>query len=106
MPFSFHGQYVIGLIFFLLNLSLFVCMVTMMIMRFRNHPEMLWASVLHPTERLFVPAAVVSFGTILLNVSQYGPGKGGHWLNNVVVVLYWIDAALAFIASMGIYLIM
>ena len=68
---------------------------------------MLKASILHPTERLFLPAAVVSFGTILLNISQYGPNHGpGHWLNEAVAVLFWLDAGLAILASTGVYLVM
>lgn len=78
----------------------------MISIRFYSHPETFRASFLHPTERLFIPAAVVSFGTILLNVSQYGPGHAGDWLTNAVVVLFWVDVALALIASMGVYLIM
>ena len=78
----------------------------MISLRFYCHPETFKASFLHPTERLFIPAAVVSFGTVLLNISQYGPGHAGDWLNNAVVVLFWVDVGLALIASTGIYLIM
>ena len=68
------------------------------------YPETLRASLTHPTESLFMPAAVVSFGTILLNISQYGLYNVGPWLNQAVHVLFWIDAALAIIASSGTYL--
>ena len=79
----------------------------MISLRFHYYPGSLRASFLHPTERVFVPTAVVSFGTILLNLSQYGPNNmAGHWISNAAAVLYWIDVALAFLASMGIYLIM
>ena len=78
----------------------------MISMRFHYHPETFKASFLHPTERLFVPAAVVSFGTILINISQYGISKTGPWLSSTVLVTFWIDAALAIIASNGIYLLM
>ena len=78
----------------------------MISLRFYIHPETFKASILHPTERLFLPAAVVSFGTILLNISQYGPNHVGHWLNDAVAVLFWMDAALAIVASMGVYLVM
>lgn len=78
----------------------------MISLRFYIHPETFKASILHPTERLFIPAAVVSFGTILLNISQYGPNRAGLWLNEAVAILYWLDAALALLASMGVYLVM
>jgi hypothetical protein len=55
---------------------------------------------------LFVPASIVSFGTILINISQYGPEATGPWLRYAVGVLFWIDAALAVIFSAGIYLLL
>ncbi len=61
---------------------------------------------MHPSERLFMPASVVSFGTILINISQYGLLKTGPWLSRAVLVMFWIDAALALISSAGIYLLM
>ncbi|KAG8529852.1 uncharacterized protein KY384_005333 [Bacidia gigantensis] len=107
MPFRFPGLYAIGIIFFLLNIVLFLVNVAMISLRFYSYPETFKASILHPTERLFMPAAIVSFGTILLNISQYGPNHGpGHWLNDAITVLFWIDAALAILASMGVYLVM
>lgn len=106
MPYRFPGLDTIGLFFFILNIIIFLISVLMLCLRFYDHPEMFKASILHPTERLFVPSAVVSFGTVLLNISQYGPHRTGPWLNEAIFVLFWIDAALAFLASMGIYLIM
>ena len=61
---------------------------------------------MHPSERLFMPAAVVSFGTILINISQYGLSKSGPWLSRGVLVLFWLDATLALVSSAGIYLLM
>ena len=106
MPFRFHGLETLGVIFFLLNIALFILNIVMISLRFYCYPETFKASILHPTERLFIPAAVVSFGTILLNISQYGPNRAGHWLNEAVTVCFWIDAVLAVLSSMGVYLVM
>lgn len=106
MPFRFRGLYAIGVIFFLLNIVLFIINVVMISLRFYIHPETFKASILHPTERLFIPAAVASFGTILLNISQYGPNRAGHWLNEAIAICFWIDVALALLSSMGVYLVM
>ena len=107
VPFRFSGLYAIGVAFFLFNVVLFMFNILMISVRFYLHPEMFKASILHPTERLFMPAAVVSFGTVLLNISQYGPNHGlGIWLNEAVAVLFWLDATLAVLASTGVYLIM
>jgi tellurite resistance protein TehA-like permease len=74
--------------------------------RFYFYPYTFRASFLHPTESLFVPASVVSFGTILINISQYGPDHTEYWLAHAVGVLFWIDAALAVVFSAGIYLLL
>jgi tellurite resistance protein TehA-like permease len=106
VPFRFSGLETIGTIFFLFNVFLFVLNCTLISLRFYTYPETFKNSFLHPTESLFAPAAVVSFGTILINVSQYGLPNTGPWLDNAVLVLFWIDVALAIIASSGIYLVM
>lgn len=106
VPFRFRGLDTIGVFFFLLNALLFILNVVMISLRFYYHPETFKASFLHPTERLFIPSAVVSLGTVLINVSQYGIPKAGTWLDSAVLVTFWIDAALACLASSGIYLVM
>ncbi|KAL8754952.1 MAG: hypothetical protein Q9184_004946 [Pyrenodesmia sp. 2 TL-2023] len=106
VPFRFRGLTTIGVVFFLFNIVLFVINVVMISLRFYTFPETFRASYMHPSERLFIPAAVVSFGTILINISQYGITKTGPWLNHAMLVLFWFDAALAVLASSGIYLTM
>ena len=78
----------------------------MIIARFTWYPYMFKASFTHPTESLFVPAFAVSFGTILINIVQYGFGEVGEWLNQAVLILFWLDAALAIILSILIYFIL
>ncbi|KAL8737420.1 MAG: hypothetical protein Q9181_001699 [Wetmoreana brouardii] len=106
VPFRFPGLYAIGVIFFLFNLILFIINVFMISLRFYTFPETFRASYMHPSERLFLPASVVSFGTVLINISQYGLSKAGPWLSRAVLVMFWIDAALAVLSSSGIYLLM
>lgn len=77
-----------------------------MIMRFSFFPYTFKASFLHPTESLFVPATAVSFGTILINVTQYGPDNTGEWLNDAIGILFWFQATLAVVLSAGIYLLL
>ena len=106
MPFRFHGLTIIGDMFFLLNIVFFVMNWTAIGVRFYFWPETLKNSFLHPTESLFVPASIVSFGTILINISQYGLHHTGDWLLNAVEALFWIDCILAILFSAGIYLLL
>lgn len=85
---------------------LYLAIWALLLTRFYLFPYTFRASFLHPTESLFVPASVVSFGTILINVSQYGAGHTGYWLAYAVGILFWIDAALAVSFSAGIYLLL
>jgi tellurite resistance protein TehA-like permease len=78
----------------------------MISLRFFLYPSTFRASFLHPTESLFIPAAAISFGTILLNISQYGVSWTGAWLEDTMVILFWVYCALAVLFSSGIYLVM
>lgn len=73
----------------------------MITLRFALHPGTLRESFIHPSESLFIPASVVSFGIILMNLSQYGMP-----LNTALIALFWIDCALAMVASVVIYLVL
>lgn len=106
VPFRFHGLYALGCIFFILNMVLFGFNIFMISLRFYYYPRTFKASFLHPTESLFIPAAVISFGTILINISQYGVDHTGYWLEQTMAIMYWIDCGLAICFSIGIYLIM
>jgi tellurite resistance protein TehA-like permease len=105
VPFRFSGIDTIGTIFFIFNIVLFVVNVACITTRFVLYPETFKASLLHPTESLFMPAAVVSFGTILINISQYGLHNVGIWLNTAVMTLFWVDVVLAFFSSTLTYLL-
>lgn len=108
VPYRFPGLYAIGCIFFMLNIVLFIFNVTMISIRFRLYPATFKASIQHPTESLFMPAAVISIGTILTGISEYGfhEGKTGPWLINAMVVLFWVYCALAMTFTCGTYLIL
>jgi tellurite resistance protein TehA-like permease len=92
--------------FFLLNLLLFIMNIILISLRFHYHPEAFKASFLHPTERLFVPSAAVSLGTVLINISQYGLPHTGPWLSIALLVTFWINVVIAILCSSGIYLLM
>ncbi|KAL6229304.1 hypothetical protein BDW75DRAFT_105704 [Aspergillus navahoensis] len=106
IPYRFRGLDTIGIIFFLANIVFYLVIWAILLTRFYLFPYTFRASLLHPTESLFVPASVVSFGTILINISQYGTDNTGPWLTDAVHILFWIDATLAVISSAGIYLLL
>ena len=90
----------------LLNIVLYIVIWAMIITRFTLYPWTFRSSFTHPTESLFAPAFAVSFGTILINIVEYGSGSVGPWLTHVVLVLYWFDCGLAIVLSIAIYLVL
>jgi C4-dicarboxylate transporter/malic acid transport protein len=106
VPYRFQGLHTIGVVVMLLNITLYICTWAMLITRFTLYPWTFRLSFTHPTESLFAPAFVVSFGTILINIVQYRSDSVGPWLTHVVLVLYWIDCGLAIALSITIYLVL
>lgn len=102
----FRSLYALGCTFFLLNIILFLFNIVMICIRFYYHPHTFKHSFLHPTESLFIPAAVISFGTILINITQYGVKYTGEWLLHAMIPLFWMYCGLAILSSWGIFLVM
>jgi tellurite resistance protein TehA-like permease len=75
-------------------------------LRFIVHRGSFERSFLEPSESLFIPASVISVGIILMTIAQYGIPETGRWLQVAFKVLFWIYAALAFLSSCCIYLIL
>ncbi|KAK5954892.1 hypothetical protein OHC33_003571 [Knufia fluminis] len=106
VPFRSDWLYYVGLIFFFLNLVLYVVIWSMLLTRFVSYPATFRASLVHPTESLFVPAFVVSLGTICITIVEYGANNAGQWLTKTVLVVFWINVALAMALSITIYMIL
>lgn len=108
VPFRFTGLYAIGCIFMVLNLVLFLMNCLAMSLRCYYWPSTFRASFLYPTESLFIPASVISAAIILSNICEYGlvGTKTGPWLAMACTALFWIYIGLAFIFSIGIYVLM
>ena len=106
IPFEADWLYYVGLIFFFLNIVLYITIWGMILTRFISHPSTFKASLIHPTESLFVPAFAVSFGTICITIVEYGANNTGQWLSKVVWVLFWFNVALAITLSITIYMIL
>ncbi|PGH29618.1 hypothetical protein GX50_07626 [[Emmonsia] crescens] len=104
VPYRFRGLDTIGIVVMLINIVLYCCIWGLLLTRFYHYPYTFKASFMHPTESLFVPASIVSFGTILINISQYGPPRSGEWLDTTTWILFWFNATLAVMFSAGIYL--
>ena len=104
--YRFQGLTIIGTIFFLLNIVFYITIWIGIGLRFYFFPSAFKNSLTHPTESLFAPATAVSFGTLLINIVQYGASEVGPWLSKAMFVLFWLNAALAVFLSITVYLIL
>ncbi|RDW91577.1 hypothetical protein BP5796_02742 [Coleophoma crateriformis] len=105
IPFRSDWLRIIGVVIMLFNISLFLMNCTFLALRFIWNPGSFTASFKSQRESLFIPACVVSIGTILINICQYGIPETGEWLQTTMQICFWIYAAIAFLASAGIYLV-
>ncbi|ROV97704.1 hypothetical protein VMCG_07365 [Cytospora schulzeri] len=106
IPFQAQWLYVIGVIFFIFNMCLFATISILLLMRFRLRPGSFIHSFTDQFEALFIPASLVSLGTIFINICEYGIPHTGPWLLYTMEAMFWVWAVAAVLASAGIYLIL
>ncbi|KAH6722727.1 voltage-dependent anion channel-domain-containing protein [Leptodontidium sp. MPI-SDFR-AT-0119] len=105
IPYKSEWLRIIGVILFLSNIVLFLINCVFISIKFKIRPGSFTASFTSSSESLFIPASVVSLGTILINMCQYGIPYTGPWFQTVMQVCFWAYVSLSVIASSGIYLI-
>ncbi|RQM07759.1 hypothetical protein DH86_00003040, partial [Scytalidium sp. 3C] len=80
IPFRSDWLQIIGVIFMIFNMCLFVMNCCLLTLRFIWVPGSFRESFLSQKEALFIPASIVSAGTIVINIEQYGIPYTGEWL--------------------------
>ncbi|KAM5352592.1 hypothetical protein ACJ41O_005314 [Fusarium nematophilum] len=98
-PHQFDGLRVIGKVFFILTLAIFVLLVVGLVVRFSTTAAALKNSLMHPTESLFFPAFLLSMATILTNTAAYGLPSAGSWLAAALRVCFWLYAGLSTLSA-------
>ncbi|KAH6656680.1 voltage-dependent anion channel-domain-containing protein [Truncatella angustata] len=104
IPLRSDWLYYIGLVVFLFNICLFLLNCTLISLRFSLVPGSFMHSFLDQTESLFIPAVLVSWAIILINICEYGIPYCGLWLQRVVQILFWMYVAVSFTSSAAMYL--
>ncbi|KAI0812725.1 voltage-dependent anion channel [Irpex lacteus] len=97
---------VMGLIFFLLNLVLFVFVCTMTVVRYSLFPEIWGMMIVHPAQSLFIGCFPMGAATLInagLNVHQDW-SSGGTASNGFLWALWafwWLDSAVSYAIAFG-----
>jgi C4-dicarboxylate transporter/malic acid transport protein len=102
-PYTFPGLNTIGVIFFLLDLALFILFSMTIAYRFISVPGSLSRSLRHPHESFFFGAYLVSISLLLYCIDLYGEPMCGHWLTKTVEVLYWTYAVVVMFVAVFQY---
>jgi C4-dicarboxylate transporter/malic acid transport protein len=98
-PHKFSGLTVIGEIFYVLHLVMFILISAAIGTRFYLFANTLKSSLRHPTESLFFPCCAISFAITLSNAHAWGTPKVGDWLNVALCICFWILAAFALLIA-------
>ncbi|XPS68941.1 hypothetical protein M3J09_001221 [Ascochyta lentis] len=102
-PYKFPGVDVIGWIFAVLNIILFVVFTGCIIYRFSTGSGRLTRSFHHPHESFFFGAYLVSLALILYCVDLYAVPLCGEWLLTAIMVLYWTYAGIVAVCAVVQY---
>lgn len=94
-PYTFNGLNVIGKIFFILDLVLFLAFTVLITIRFVLNPRAITKSLHHPLESFFFGTFWVSIAFILYGAQRYGVPACGPWLVKALEISFWTYAGLA-----------
>ncbi|KAM0132795.1 hypothetical protein ACHAO1_006540 [Botrytis cinerea] len=106
IPYRSNWLRIVGEIVFLLNLIFFVMNCILISLRFKWNPGSFSKSFLSPSESLYIPACMISVGTVLVTMCQYGIPKTGLWFQTTMQVCFWAYCTLSVVASSGMYLLL
>ncbi|KAF3941862.1 hypothetical protein ABW19_dt0210624 [Dactylella cylindrospora] len=102
-PFQFPGLRVIGWIFYISNLIMFVVVCTGMIMRFIYHKGSFGASLKHEREGFFFPTFWLSIATLITSTQRYVIPENDENLLWGIQLAFWAYAFFTFLLAVGQY---
>ena len=102
-PYKFPGVDIIGCVFALLNIVLFIVFTGCIVYRFNMGSGRLARSLHHPHESFFFGAYFVSIALILYCVDLYAVPLCGEWLLTTIMILYWSYAGVVALVAVFQY---
>lgn len=105
-PNRFPGLEVIGKMFFILDIVMFVAFTSAICSRFIAVPQKLAKSLHHPNEGLFFGAFWVSVALILNGTQTYGVPSCGPWLIKALEISFWIYSTIVLLVAIFLYFVL
>lgn len=106
LPFRFHGLTTIGIIVYLLGVVEFFALVVVITTKFMTRRGSFMHSISQDSEALFLSAALLSFGSILIGAHIYGHPAVGSTLGDCLRVVFWIYACSTYVFGLYIYMLL
>jgi tellurite resistance protein TehA-like permease len=94
LPYNGNWLQIISIIFFVLNLALFVLFTFISCLRYILYPEIFPAVLRHPHQSLFVATFPVGLATLINMTVLVCVPAWGHGMATFAWVLWWIDSVL------------
>src|SRR5271156_1643847 len=105
LPYQFSGLYEISIVFFLLNVVLFICLLVGSIIRYTVWPEIWGLMLRHPVQSLYLGAMPMGLATIVTMI-VYIAVPLSHGFLIFAQVLFWIDVVISLVTCFGVTLFM
>src|SRR2546423_1592727 len=98
LPYNGDWLQIISVIFFVLNICLFVVFSIITCLRYTLYPEIFPTILRHPQQSLFLATFPVGLATIINMIVLVCVPVWGHGMGTFAWVLWWIDGLLALTA--------
>ena len=95
LPYNGHWLEIISIIFFVLNVALFVLFLGISVLRYALYPSLVLSVLRHPHQSLFVATMPIGLATLINMVVLVCVPAWGSGLAIFAWVLWWIDLVLA-----------
>ena len=101
-PHSFPGLDYIAIVFYLLNITLFVLFISLTIARYVLYPWVFMRMLQHSTQSLFIGTLPMGLATIINATVLIAVPAYGTWARDFAWTLWWIDVVLSVMSCFGV----
>lgn len=106
LPYNGDGLQIISVIFFVLNLTLFLLFTAISCLRYSLYPRLIASVLQHPHQSLFLATFPVGLATIINMVVLVCVPVWGHGMAIFAWTLWWIDSVVALTACFHLTFVM
>jgi C4-dicarboxylate transporter/malic acid transport protein len=99
LPYQFDGQQIVAMVFYAINIIVFLNFLVMTIARYIMYPWLWSHTIHHNAHSLFIGALPMALATIVTSTALILVPRAGDWAVTFVWALWWIDVILSVLSS-------